>query len=62
MKVKDLIIILQNANPELEVFCTSNGDFEYSLVESASTSELTFKSPYGGEDDPCEEVFLIDEQ
>lgn len=61
MKVKDLIEILQEADPELEVFCTSNtGEHEYCLVNTARDMELTIDD--NGAETILRTVFVIAEE
>jgi len=65
MKVKDLIKKLEAANPNMEVYCTSNtGVFEYGIVHSASQKSITIVDGDGfSGDNPKEKmVFVIDEQ
>ena len=63
MKVKDLLKALENANPELPVFCTSNtGEYEYCIVNSAHVSSLRIDEVNYKDEDEETEVFLIDEQ
>ena len=63
MKVKDLLKALENVNPEMDVFCTSNtGEYEYGVVNTAHVSELNIDELNNPEDDNGIDVFLIDEQ
>jgi len=64
MKVKDLIKSLENANPEMEVFCTSNtGYYEYGLVNSAIVSKIRIDEVnYAENEEDYTTAFIIDEQ
>jgi hypothetical protein len=57
-------MIIHDANPELDVFCTSNtGEYEYCAVNTAGVSGLNleeFKDEHG--DYKEVDVFVIDEQ
>jgi hypothetical protein len=64
MKVKDLIKKLENIDPEMLVFCTSNtGEYEYCIVNTAHVSSIRIDGVNDPEiDDDETDVFLIDEQ
>ena len=64
MKVKTLLNILENVNPELDVFCTSNtGEYQYCVVNSAHVTELTIDEVNDPEDEEdVTDVFLITEE
>lgn len=64
MKVKDLLKKLENVDPEMLVFCTSNtGEYQYCVVNTAGVSELKIDELNDPEDDEdVTDVFIIDEQ
>jgi len=64
MKVKDLLKSLENANPEMEVFCTSNtGEYQYGIVNSAKVSEIRIDEVnYLEDEEDYTTAFIIDEQ
>ncbi len=63
MKVKELLKALENVNPEMNVFCTSNtGEYEYCIVNSCGERELIIESGDADTDDVVETFFVIDEQ
>ena len=59
MKVKHLIEKLQEADPNMEVYCTSNtGDWDYCKVYTAEPKFLAIEDAEG----EASLVFIIDEQ
>ena len=63
MKVKDLLKSLENVNPEMLVFCTSNtGEYEFCIVNSAKVKGIRIDEGIYEDEDDETEVFIIDEQ
>lgn len=64
MKVKDLLKVLKNVDPEMAVFCTSNtGEYQYCLVNSMGVTELHIDEVNNlQDDDDVIDVFLITEE
>ena len=63
MKVKDLLKALENVNPEMPVFCTSNtGEYEFCIVNSAKVRGLRIDEEIYEDDDGETQVFVIDEE
>lgn len=65
MKVKDLLKKLQEVNPNMEVYCTSNtGAYEYGVAHSANPKMITIVDGDGFICNNSKEklVFVIDEQ
>ena len=64
MKVKNLLKALENVNPEMDVFCTSNtGEYQYCVVNTAKVSELIIDELNNPEDsEDVTDVFLITEE
>jgi hypothetical protein len=63
MKVKDLLKALENVNPEMAVFCTSNtGEYEFCVVNSAKVIGLRIDEEIYEDEDGETEIFVIDEQ
>lgn len=61
-KVKDLIKALENVDPEMDVFCTSNtGEYEYCSVNSAKVRGIRIDEVDYKDDDDETIVFVIDE-
>ena len=63
MLVKDLIKKLQNVDPEMKVFCTSNtGEYDYCSVSTAMIKGIRIDEVEYNDEDEDTDVFVIDEE